>query len=355
MPAPRVLFDGGPLCRAPLSAPALGLLDLIVHLPPEVEPHIALPDAPPAWLPSVLVPHRLPAGSRMVQEQRQLPALARRLGAALHLTAPTAPLFGSLQTIVSPAGGGTAPAGGAGERLRRALGRGGTARAQIAWPADVPLPAQAPAAAVLPPAVHPAFAPHRAVRAPSIDGFPGLPESYFLVHTEPSFAAIRTALEAWTWAAGPIGDVYPLVFLGLPGPLEAEAGKLSSKYHLRETIRFHPPVEPPDLPLIYRAASAVLLPGPIGPWSSPLRYGMASGIPVVGIETPVSSAVAGPAAYLVPPNDPRSFGAALIAVIVKDDLRRQLVRAAEARTAGWSGEHLGRELARLYSGEIGLR
>lgn len=352
MTSSAVLFDGWALARAPLSPSALHLLDLLPHLPESISPHVALPQEPPQWLPDGLQTHVLPTGStpanRQRWEQKTLPATASNLDAALHLTASYAPLFTGRRVIVSPAADPATSRSFRG-RLRRAIGRGGTARARVLWPADVPPPVEHPDALQLSPAVHPAFKPQNRFRPPEIPDYPALPETFFLVHLPPDQDAVRQALEAWTWASGPIGEVYPLLFVGLPPGLQQQAERLMRTLQLRDTVLFFPAPPPPALHLVYQSASAVFHPAQVEPWSSPLRYGIACGRPVVGLETAVSSAIAGPAAYFAEENDPRSLGAALISVIVRDDTRKQLVDAALLRARSWSHEELQRGLEGVYA------
>ena len=350
-----ILYDGWTLCRSSLSSPALHLLDILANLPDGITPHLAVPAAPPDWLPDNVTLHRIdtphtPRG-RLSWEQRRLPQLARRLAAALHLTTATAPLFGFDRTFVSPSGESPAGAGGGiWERLRAALGRGGTARAQLVWPEDVPPPIEASGPLLLPPAVDPRFLPHNPFHPPQIAGTPELPASFFLVHLRPDREAIRLALEAWTWASGPIGEVYPLLFPGLPESLEEYARAFGQKHHLREeTLAFYPTIRPDDLHRLYQSASAIFSPQPSDPWHSPLRIGLACGVPVVALETVISGAIAGPAAYLVPSGDPRGMGSALIAVIIKDELRKQLNDAARERVNAWSMERFKQELFEMYT------
>ncbi len=122
-----------------------------------------------------------------------------------------------------------------------------------------------------------------------------------------------------------------------------------ARLHLGETVQFYPPVPPTQLHLLYQAASAIFHPAPIDPWSSPLRYGIACAKPVVGIETALAGHVAGPAAYFASADDPRGLGAALISVIVRDDIRKQLVDHARKRAANWSGSVLKEGLERIYT------
>ena len=348
----RILYDGWTLCRSTLSSPALHLLDILANLPDGIDAHVAVPEAAPAWLPAGVQVHLIDAGGserdRLRWEQRTLPALAGRLAAAIHLTTPTAPLFRSGRVFISPAGT-VDERGGFWSRLRGAFGRGGTARARLLWPEDLPPPLEAADPVRLPAAFNPRYRPHNHFLPPQIEGAPEIPATFYLVHIRPDRETIRRALEAWTWASGPIGEVYPLVFLGLPETLQDFTRSLARRHHLGDTFRFYPAVSPADLHLLYQAASAVFLPEPAAPWHSPLHLGLVCGVPVVGLETAISSAIAGPAAYLVPGEDPRSLGSALIATIIKDELRKQLKDAALERVASWSLVRFRERLGDIYT------
>ena len=68
MPITAILYDGWPLCRSPLSSPALHLLDIISNLPDGVSAHLAFPENAPEWPPDGLTLHRIdtadtPAGN----------------------------------------------------------------------------------------------------------------------------------------------------------------------------------------------------------------------------------------------------------------------------------------------------
>ena len=350
----KVLFDGWELFHAPLSSPALHLLDLAAHFPADNGPEIAIPGERPDWLPAELQVHAVPTphspAGRQKWEQRVLPQLAVERDAALHTFTNSAALTASQPVFVSPAPDSSPPTGSFRNRLRRAIGRGGMARARILWPEDVPAPLEHASPTLLTPAVHPHFTPKNYFRPPEIPGFPALPESFFLLHTRPDPQIVRRTLEAWTWASGPIGDVYPLLFLGLPDNLVQTARRWMRELHLGETVMFYPAPAPTRLPLVYQTASAVFHPAEINPWSSPLRYAIACAKPFVGLETAVSNAIAGPAAYFAPADDPRRLGAALITVIVRDDIRKQLIDHTRHRAASWDHDALNNQLEKMYSG-----
>jgi glycosyltransferase involved in cell wall biosynthesis len=314
--------------------------------------HIALPHSLREDLPDNLQTHIIrtpdtPSG-RLRWEQRILPRLAAQLNAITHLTTITAPLFTRQPVVVSPAGDGDTGAGFT-NLLRASFGRGGMSNSRVLWPADLPAPPGVADVLRTPRSPRPDFTPHEFFRPPEIEGAPEIPDTYFLVHIRPDEDAINRALEAWTWAAGPIGEVYPLLFLDIPAELQAFTRRLARELLIsEETLHFYPAVPATSLHLLYQAASAVFLPQPASPWGSPLQYALACAVPVIALETAVSSGIAGPAAYLIPDEDPRSLGAALIAVTVKDHLRKQLSDAALERTGTWSAGKARADLKDVY-------
>jgi glycosyltransferase involved in cell wall biosynthesis len=266
----------------------------------------------------------------------------------LHLTDLTPPLINPPKLVISPAadGEGTRPAGFR-TRLRGALARGGAARA-AGWllPEDVPPPPQASRPLRLPPVVHPAFLSPN----PLPLEIPGKPHSYILFHAPAGEAALARALQAWTWAAGPIGEAYPLLMAGLDEPARRFAARLAENYKLGETVIFLPPSAPPSLPALYQRAAVIFHPAESPAWGGAVRRALACGKPFVGLDTPVSAALAGPAAYLVPAGDARKLGAALLGVVVKESLQKQLGEAALARAAAWDGEAYRKKLGEVYAG-----
>jgi glycosyltransferase involved in cell wall biosynthesis len=76
---------------------------------------------------------------------------------------------------------------------------------------------------------------------------------------------------------------------------------------------------------------------------------LASGTPVIAIEDERSSALAGPAAYLVKGEDSRLLGAALITVLVEEELAGRLAQAGRQRAATWSQQAFAEGLAKAYA------
>jgi glycosyltransferase involved in cell wall biosynthesis len=362
----NVLYDGWPFVYDANGPAALHLLALLAHLPNEVQAQVAVPGEPPAWLAEshrwlVELAPNTPAG-RMRWEQRSLPRLARLAVAdLLHLTASYPALFGRLPNAVSPT---EAWAGhqetrerslGLTERLRQSAGLGGLARIKgLFWPSDLPLPDEGTGSLPifrLPPVIHPAFAPPSMFSAQDLSAWE-LPETFVLYHGPRQPAALQRLLDAWSWAAGPIGEAYPLVILGMS---ESERGALNGLLagdSLAKSILPLPQVPLPALAEIYRACSALFHPAPIAPWGSPVRHALACERPIVAAGYRLSDALVGPAGYLAPADDARALGAAIITVVVEEEISEQLIREAHRR-ADRPGQDFATHLLAAYQAIMG--
>jgi glycosyltransferase involved in cell wall biosynthesis len=175
-----------------------------------------------------------------------------------------------------------------------------------------------------------------------------VPETFVLYHGPSGRAALHHLLQAWNWAAGPIGDYYPLLLVGLGDGERSIFHEIADKADLGDTVRALPPLSPPALARLVQTCSAVFHPAPASPWSGSVRHALACGKPLVAAETPLTSAMVGAAAYLIPRGDPRALGAAIISVIVEEQLAKQLSDAAARRAAAWDRAAFGIQLVSLY-------
>ena len=338
-----------------LLSPAAGhVLSLLTYQPDEAEVTLALPAEPPAWLVgkfNLLVQSALNSiRQRIHWEQRSLPTLAKDIRADLvHMSSATPPLFGSVPNLLSPADSGEAlhhP--GFYSRLRQALSAGGMARlAGLVWPSDLPTPTRdTPVFRVAPALPFDRFVETPADRQ-EFDRL-SLPESFILYHGPCHPAALRTLLESFGWVAGPVGENYPLLILGMDEVGREYLPELLAAYGLEGCVRALPVISPYSVFQLYQNCSAVFHPAEITPWGNPLRNAIACGKPVVAGETSLSDALVGPAGYLVALDHPRELGAALLTVIVEEEVAGQLSAAALRRAAGWQTEVFCRELGEAY-------
>ena len=371
-----VLYDGWPLAYEPNSPGAIHLMTMLADHPASAQAVVALPAASFHPLPEGIISRIAPTpegeSGRLGWEQRTLPRLAVELGASLvHLTCGGPALFSSVTSVISPAAFQARrdawqlreKRAGVAARLREALAEGGMARSGcLFWPSDLPAPSEAIPIRLLPPAVplafreqgYPAEEPatqdelRRLLNATGVE----LPETYILYHGPGNRATLQRLLDAWSWAAGSIGEYYPLLVAGLDGPAQRELNSLSAEHDMAETVRGLPILPLQALAALYRGCHAVFHPAPISPWGDPLRLALASAKPVVSLESPLTNALVGPAGYLIPAGNAdqinRASGAALITVVVEEELAALLSQAARERAAAWSGSGFADGLGEAY-------
>lgn len=369
----KVFYDGWSLVYQPNSPEAIHLMTLLAAHPMEYAAVIALPGESfhrlPEWVERRFFPTPNSERSRLRWEQRTLPALAVQSGAGwMHAVGGGLPLLGRLPRMVSPAGFSLGLGRGEGvderlgfiARLRDALSQGGLSRARLwLWPQDLPAEQMGGVVYHLPPAVHPFFVQGASSEDDLLQGCPewlvlDLPDTYILYHGPTSEAALRQMLDAWSWAAGSIGREYPLLLAGLDVSAQERLAALLAEYQLTGSARPLPPLSLPCLALLYRRCSALFHPTEISPWGDPMRMALACVRPVVGLEDERSSALAGSAAYLSSDRvsyaaSRRVLGAALITVVVEENVAKALSQAARQRSADWDVEKMREALRILYA------
>jgi hypothetical protein len=366
----RVLFDGWQLARQPGSPAAMHLLAILENIPSGVQPILAVPEAPAEWFPQVIthVQETLPQ-NRFAWEQSSLPRLARRLDARfLHLFSASAPLLGRSLVVVSPCD--LEPAGlfdpaPAGKqlslqgRLRNSVQLGGLARAQaIFWPDDLNLDRQADAFQWLPPVVYSGFSADTPLENTKLGNGSAraweelhrldLPDTYLLYHGPASAPAINRVCAAWRWAAGPIGDYHPLLILGFNAAERDHLEKITDSLHFGGTVKALPELSPQAVALLYQGCTALFHPVPEPVWGGPIRHALACGKPIIASQEAQTSHLVGPAAYLAAGDDGRSLGAALITVVVEEEVAGKLALAARQRASTWTGVAYSQALSAAY-------
>ncbi|HFC09763.1 MAG TPA: glycosyltransferase family 1 protein [Chloroflexi bacterium] len=315
----RVLLDGWPLVRAPLSPAAVHLWSAWEALRVAGEEVIVAWPAspPPPWeaAPAEISPQPPTSRGRLRWEQRTLAQQARYQQADLLYGTAGLPLWRAVPTLHAPAPETSSARSGGWARLRLALGEGGAARGTTLSSAALPPP---------PPLSSPASLP---LPRP-------LPEAFVLFHAPLHAAHWERALEVWLrWAAGSIGGSTPLVILGAPDDLTVPAPP-----EIADTIIPYPAVNPALLPAVYAHAVALFHPLVATAWGSPLRLALAWGVPVVACEEAATAAMVGTAAYLAPCDAARDLAAALVTVVVEDDVADALRESGRARAATWTSE-----------------
>jgi glycosyltransferase involved in cell wall biosynthesis len=377
----RVLYDGWSLVHDPLSPESLHLQAILDNLAPGITPVLVFPDRAPDWMDPFEV-HVLPspdtASGRLGWQQFRLPSLARQLDVHLqHLTAPTASTWSRLPTVFSPTGFGAGVVDWTGiphrplesahvfDRLRLSSSQGGLVRVnRILWPGDLPDPGLAAPLGYLPPILPRNFVPglrqlsNSDPAQPPADtpvlGFLQLPDDFILYHGPGGGWQLELLVQAWIWCAAAIGEYFPLLLLGLGDGDSRIVTGLIELYDLKDTVHILKRVTPVMLPRIYQQSTAVFHPAPASPWCGPVRLALASGKPLVAIENPQTAAITGPAAYLAEGKDARALGAALVTVVVDEDVAGSLSAAARTRVQDWVDQQFGEQLTAIYRDVCGL-
>jgi glycosyltransferase involved in cell wall biosynthesis len=164
---------------------------------------------------------------------------------------------------------------------------------------------------------------------------------------------VRALLSGWTWAGGAIGTNYPLVIGGrLPRPdglLFDDLPALARELKVDDTVKFIGPVDEADKPALYRGATVFAYPSRYEGFGLPPLEAMACGVPVVTTTGGSLPEVMGTAGYLVPPDDTRAFGAAIITIVVEPSVHDDLRARGLAQAQKFSWEKTARETAEAYT------
>jgi glycosyltransferase involved in cell wall biosynthesis len=163
---------------------------------------------------------------------------------------------------------------------------------------------------------------------------------------------VRGLLAAWTWASDSIGEGYPLVIGGrLPAPdgvMFEDYAAIARELGVADTVKFIGHVDEADKPALYRGAQAFVYLSRYEGFGLPPLEAMACGVPVVTTTAGSLPEVMGSAGYLVPPDDTRTIGAAILTIVVEpsvhDDLRARGLE--QARKFSW--EKTARETVEAY-------
>ena len=226
----------------------------------------------------------------------------------------------------------------------------------ILWPVDLPAPQFPGTLGRLSPILPPGFNPEQepelnedSLSAADLLEHMNLPEEFIIYHGPGDMHSLEHLLQAWNWAATAIGGNYPLLVLGLDSGAITNLSPLAVEYDLGGSLHALQGVKPDVLAYLYRSCSAVFHPAPASPWSGPVRLALACGKPLVASENNITAAITGPAAYLAPPGDPRALGAALVTVIVEQQVADRLSAAAKRRATNWEMEKFSAQLGMIYS------
>lgn len=371
----RILYDGWSLVHQPCTPASLHLLSILENLPAEIIPLVALPEPAPDWFnfpDTILSPTPATPWGRLRWQQSRLPSLAKASDSQIiHLATPTAPALTNISTIFSPTGFGTGTTSGPGiqhasdvskhvlDRMRISLGLGGLERASaVIWPSDLPPPHYAAPIVQLAPIIPVGFMPPQGWEEQgaqtilrddaALQAAVQLPDEFILYQGPGGDGDLETLLQAWRWASVAIGELYPMLLVGLDDNDRRFILERAKSLGLEDSLLVLSGVTPASLPWIYQRCAALFHPGPASPWSGPTRMAIAAGKPLVATENNLMAAITGPAAYLVRENDARALGAALVTVVVEQELADRLSIAAKQRSQAWSSSDFRQQLMDVY-------
>jgi len=223
----------------------------------------------------------------------------------------------------------------------------------VLWPEDLPKPeglGMETQLVKLPPLVHPAFKPGRRVENhPSMSA---LPDAFVLYQGPEKPEDLYPLLEAWSWAAGSIGEGVPLVILSERTNAGLNLDEKLVDPELMKSVRvlsIPSTGNPASLTAsTYMQAQAFFSAVEMLPWGDPMRRAMRCGLPVAAVETKWTGAAAGPAAYLATKGDARALGAALLTLVVEEEAAEKMGEAAAARAEKWQTKVFGERLLEVY-------
>jgi glycosyltransferase involved in cell wall biosynthesis len=138
------------------------------------------------------------------------------------------------------------------------------------------------------------------------------------------------------------------LILGFTAEERIRFDEIASTLDFGDTVRVLPELSPPALALLYQGSTALFHPAPEPLWGGPIRHALACGKPVVASQHPQTSRMVGPAAYLAVEDDGRALGAALITVVVEEEVADRLAKAAHLRAAAWTGAAYSEALSVAY-------
>lgn len=170
---------------------------------------------------------------------------------------------------------------------------------------------------------------------------------------------INSLLLAWTYVGPSLGEGVPLILAGRQpaewkAPLFPDLKAYASELEIEPYVRWLGEVDEVDKVSLYRLAKTVVFPSKYEGFGLPVLEAMACGTPVVAGNQSSIPEVAGEAAYLVDPQDARSMGAAILAVMIQDDLHSHLSNAGRGQVTNFSWRKTAQQTRAVYEKVMAL-
>ena len=177
-----------------------------------------------------------------------------------------------------------------------------------------------------------------------------LPESYSLYFgSNKPHKNLTRLVEAWDHLLTVCSrDTMALVIAGQWDERYPEAKRAATRLGLEQNIHFLGPVAEDDLPALYNGATVFVFPSLYEGFGLPVVEAMACGCAVVCADAASLPELAGDAALLVNPREPRAIANAVQALLEDESLRRELRQRALRRAAQFSWSRTGKETLSIY-------
>jgi glycosyltransferase involved in cell wall biosynthesis len=174
-----------------------------------------------------------------------------------------------------------------------------------------------------------------------------LPEAYVLfvgtIQPRKNLGRLADAMGVVARAGLP----HRLVMAGKQGWMATEVETEIARSDVADRVRYLGYVPSSDLPALYTGAAAFCFPSLYEGFGLPVLEAMACGTPVVASNRSAIPEVAGEAALLVDPTNPRAIGEALCHVLSDPPLRTELVERGHRRTRRFTWERTAIETIAL--------
>jgi glycosyltransferase involved in cell wall biosynthesis len=145
------------------------------------------------------------------------------------------------------------------------------------------------------------------------------------------------------------GNDLKLVVAGRTGWLYADIFDTVKTLALDEEVIFTGFVDDKDLPDLYRGAQLFVYPSLYEGFGLPILEAMASGVPVITSDVASMPEVAGDAAILVDPHDPKAIAESIAQALAEDRQRQAMIQKGLARVERFTWDSVAQQTLALYA------
>ncbi len=347
----RILLDGWPLIYRPLSPSAFHLIEIYEALMGERNVVLALPAKKPSWLSEKVQVVELPRSPAAIHHlrwvQSDLPRIAHRLQAAvIHVTQAAAPLFTSQSVLYSPTEATGAKEGRRmtfWEKIDLSFSFGGVSRAIAVNREDIFKKVESLTSDLQDEQDHPLQSENILLSESSS----ALEIPYFLYQSNGDWQQLSWFLQVWSRTTAHLGDQARLAIVCWDRVEHERITEHSSEEFL-QTLHLFVDATPPFLIALLKEAIALIQLEAEAAWGGMARRALSLGVPVLGFELDSIGESVGAGGYLVPEGDARGLSAAMITVVVEEEVLMALRENARLQAAAWNRAAYRKGLLRFY-------